>query len=504
MQVRFADVNFRSRSPSPSPGSGSPRAPRKQIKTPIRSIHILPTQSGNGKVSDEDVASTGEMKNEFNEEKRDNSRESIWDNLFAALDEDEDGILSDEELWSFIKSINCPILQKMSREDFEEEVYSRCMDEERGLFQDKFIREDFITWMEEYSMKIFFDEADNDEDGIVTFEEIITACTMRGLNIGYSEILAIKMLFDSDNTLLSPKDIVEKVKQCKLTPAMANMPDNEGGAVHRALGKLDKEVFKGKDSKFFMNAFKFMESSTKRTPSKHWKGFINFQRYVQGKMAMVSPDHLVKDILPGNFIPTELVRFSDLPALNPRYAEVNGMRWMSSESAGQSGCLLFPESFSGKIPVQYATNELLSYFKVTIAESNDNPIALTLRHAIQDFTYSDNYLEDYCTLPKEKGGAGGAGCERHQFSHLDCPLKEDSGIFVFLKFVDEKETCVHISAFRIPVRHTLYIPSGVIHTNDYLRGTWRTMLSNAGPPIDHVHLQKGSTDASEKFHFTFN
>lgn len=131
-------------------------------------------------------------------------------------------------------------------------------------------------------------------------------------------------------------------------------------------------------------------------------------------------------------------------------------------------------------------------------------VSLHLRHAIQDFTYSDNYLEDYCNLPKEEGGAGGAGCERHEFSHLDCPLEEDSGIFVFMKFTDDEETAMHISAFRIPVRHTLYIPSGVIHTNDYLKGTWRTMLSDAGPPIDHVHLCKGGGSGKvAKFSFTF-
>ena len=27
-------------------------------------------------------------------------------------------------------------------------------------------------------------------------------------------------------------------------------------------------------------------------------------------------------------------------------------------------------------------------------------------------------------------------------------------------------------------RHTVYTPGGVLHTNNYLRGTWRTMLSN--------------------------
>jgi hypothetical protein len=37
--------------------------------------------------------------------------------------------------------------------------------------------------------------------------------------------------------------------------------------------------------------------------------------------------------------------------------------------------------------------------------------------------------------------------------------------------------------------YTLYIPGGCIHSNDYLSGTWRTMLSDE-TDIDHVHLTK--------------
>ena len=446
------------------------------------------------------------MKNETIGEEPDDCQDNIWVEMFAAVDQSDDGILSREELWHFIKSIKCPLMQSMTKEEFEKQVYSRCLGEDRGPLHDVFNREDFIEFMEEYAMKIFFVEADLDGDGIVTFEEIITACAKTGLNLGYPEIGAIKMLFDLENdsweSLLSHSEITEKLKECDFTPSMANMPGNEEGNVQRALGKLRKKVFKGKDSKFFINAIKFMESH-QRTATKRWKPFINFQREVQGRMVMRGTDRLVADILPGKRKLKQMVKFRDLPELKPQYVEVVGMRWMSSELAGRSGSLLFPESFSGVMPVQFATNELLSYFGVIIADSNNQEVSLALRHAIQDFTYSDNYLEDYCMVPRDKWGAGGAGFERHEFSHLDCPLNTDNGIFVFLKFLDEEETRVHISAFRIPIRHTLYIPGGVIHTNDYLKGTWRTMLSDAGPPIDHVHLRKGSGYAFRQFHFTF-
>ena len=30
----------------------------------------------------------------------------------------------------------------------------------------------------------------------------------------------------------------------------------------------------------------------------------------------------------------------------------------------------------------------------------------------------------------------------------------------------------------MPERHTIYTPPDVLHTNNYLRGTWRTMLAD--------------------------
>ncbi len=43
---------------------------------------------------------------------------------------------------------------------------------------------------------------------------------------------------------------------------------------------------------------------------------------------------------------------------------------------------------------------------------------------------------------------------------------------------------------QVPTRHTLYIPPFTIHSNDYLRGTWRTMLSDevSRPGSGHVKI----------------
>ena len=107
-----------------------------------------------------------------------------------------------------------------------------------------------------------------------------------------------------------------------------------------------------------------------------------------------------------------------------------------------------------------------------------------MRHGIQDFTYSQAYREDYVKT------ISGAGLERHGFHHLDCPLVEDSGYFVIGKMVKDGDTKeLHVTAFIIPTNHTIFVPGGTIHSNDYQKGTWRTMLSDV-TTSDLVHLRK--------------
>ena len=107
-----------------------------------------------------------------------------------------------------------------------------------------------------------------------------------------------------------------------------------------------------------------------------------------------------------------------------------------------------------------------------------------MRHGVQDFTYMTTYSEDYVQT------ISGAGLERHGFSHLDCPLTDDSGYFVIGKLIKNGDTKeLHVTSFIIPTNHTIYVPGGTIHSNDYLKGTWRTMLSDE-TAIDHVNLRK--------------
>ena len=210
---------------------------------------------------------------------------------------------------------------------------------------------------------------------------------------------------------------------------------------------------------------------------------------------------------PGIYDIRVLIDFPDIPTPVPRHARIPARRsdWRSAapgesgtESGFSSGRLrLSPGAIGTVVPVEIATNVLLEFYGCTLIDRGcSKQIHLRDEHVVQDFTYSPDYFRKYA---KMKGGL-----EVHEFAHFDCPLDplKSSGMFVLGKWSDDKddggddndgeENVLCLTAFRVPRLHALYVPGGVIHTNDYLSGTWRTMLSwTATEPIDHVHLVVG-------------
>ena len=75
------------------------------------------------------------------------------------------------------------------------------------------------------------------------------------------------------------------------------------------------------------------------------------------------------------------------------------------------------------------------------------------------------------------------------------PIKK-SGHFVMAKFLNPEKTTLAVTGFQVsdvrrlllhitwlsshqvPTRHTIYTPRDILHTNNYLQGTWRTMLAD--------------------------
>ncbi|CAF1031247.1 unnamed protein product [Didymodactylos carnosus] len=202
--------------------------------------------------------------------------------------------------------------------------------------------------------------------------------------------------------------------------------------------------------------------------AQRWINFNRFQR-LGGELA--------EDILPGEY---DLYKLACC-TIEPKHAQIQNVRWLSCFQPNVSGICAFPPEFDGKIPVDIATNEHLSYYGCCLASSAQIKVSLSHRHCLQDFIYNENYVQDYVK------NDGHGGLEMHGFAHLDCPLNDNSGYFILGRFVDKNNSELHLTAFHIPTKHTLYVPPMTIHSNDYLKGRWRTMLSDE-TSIDHVSL----------------
>ncbi|CAG2211139.1 unnamed protein product [Mytilus edulis] len=231
--------------------------------------------------------------------------------------------------------------------------------------------------------------------------------------------------------------------------------------------------------------------------TERWEGFTNFKRTNKdGKTVMISRSRILGDIEPGIHNLRDLMPIIGLPSLKPKHTVVKNIKWISKElpeSTHSSGKLIFPPSFDEHIVTENATSEFLAYYGCRFADMSFETVTLPFRHCIQDFNYKKDYLEEFVLN-------SGAGIEKHNFLHLDCPLEDDSGFFILGEIYNEDE--IHLTAFKIPLRHTLYVPRGCIHSNDYLKGTWRTMLSDESD-IDHVFLVKKSRERVHQFHFKF-
>ncbi|CAF1536768.1 unnamed protein product, partial [Didymodactylos carnosus] len=217
--------------------------------------------------------------------------------------------------------------------------------------------------------------------------------------------------------------------------------------------------------------------------NKKWSTFNNYIRYGQsGQVVMTGSDN-IDDILPGEYSLVDLSCWKDnlTEMIKPLHVKIPNVRWLSSPDK-KPGLLIFPANFNRSIPTDIATAQNLKYYGCAFANDNQLKVSLLHRHGTWDFTYMNSYKKDYVE------GVNGPGLERHGFAHLDCPHAHHtrSGRFILGKFSEEDESELHLTAFIIPTQHTLYIPPYTIHSNDYLQGRWRTMLSDAD--IDRVLL----------------
>jgi len=306
---------------------------------------------------------------------------------------------------------------------------------------------------------------------------------------GYVSLQEFQAFMMENRSAIGSKKIVELFDKIKDTTQMETEElENKG------ITFMDLAIhFKENPDTHGLPAAAIMRLMGEKTQAGRWQAWEKFGREVSEMPVMFSDDGILKDFMPGVYYFSKIVNYSDLEPLMPAHTIVKGVRWIIGKD-GDQGKVIFPESFDGIIATELATTETLGHYGARLAESDYNQtVELKSRHVLDDYTYTPDYLQKWVIK-----SAGGAGMEFHEFAHLDCPLDSirESGHYILAKWTDDKRTAMQITAFKVPARHTVYTPPLVIHTNNYLRGTWRTMLSDE--PVYEAKMLRGNTP----FHFS--
>lgn len=405
--------------------------------------------------------------------------------VFFQIDKDGNGFVDKSEFFSFIKGLGATVSQRETDLIFTtidtDKNGSICFAEFYDFFV-KLILGQVGSTAAEAQLRAAFLKADRDGSGAVNFREFAEYAWSKRRSYAVSQLL--KAFDDMDEEGKGEVGFEEFQKFFATQSSLT-----EEGEAGPGLEDYLKGFYEKADAKEMAQYLR-----------NRWDKFASFRRYgAEGQLVMAGGHGMVADVVPGQYDLLDLACFNDLPPVLPKHIKVKAT-WVSSTISGKSGRCMFPPDFDAVLPVEIATNAHLAFYGASLADGQQLKVSLLYRHGIQDFTYENTYLSDYVT---NENALGGAGIERHEFSHLDCPLDEDAGYFIMGKLDGDE---LYLTAFKVPTRHTLYVPGGVIHSNDYLKGTWRTMLSDE-TVIDHVQLvrsqRKGNIEEQEHFTFKF-
>ncbi|KAJ8315717.1 hypothetical protein KUTeg_007867 [Tegillarca granosa] len=405
--------------------------------------------------------------------------------IFMKLDKDGNGILDKDEFFKFFSLVG---MNSMSEEHSNQVFDSIDSDKSGNISFDEFVKYFETAIFQEGEgdsvsnrLRDAFLSADRDGSGTINVKEYIEYMWEQKRGVALSKLMkTFESIQQSGDEEISYEKFQELFKDDP------NVLSKTGpSSTNENMNKMLKKLYDDSNSDELAEFLK-----------DRWSSFSSFKRKgASGKVVMSSPDEMVADFTPGSYSLMDLACFSDVPPIEPKHTVVNGVKWISGPEPGKSGKCVFPSDFDGKILCDFGTNETLRYYGCSFANGKQEKISLLYRHGITDFLYANKYLDDYVKLTN-----GGSGIEKHPFSHLDCPMEDDSGYFILGKFVSADE--IHLTAFRIPKLHALYVPGNVIHSNDYLKGKWRTMLSDEAN-IDHVHLVKQAKDTVNHFTLEF-
>ena len=458
------------------------------------SLKLKTTEQQNNKSSadeEETVDTTYDTLREYDEELYQVQRDKLK-TVFVSIDKDGNGKIDRIEFSAFISGLGPHIDQREASIIFDEIDKGNT---QFILFEDfleyftKFLLGKSTDTRSESKLRAAFLKADRDGMGVINFSEFCKYAHSVRRSVTIDKLMnAFDKLDAEGKGTLEYREFKDFFKN---EPAFVEK--HASFRLSQTVEERLKRVYEEADAATLLSYLR-----------ERWKKFSSFKRPgVSGDVVMTGPSGIVEDIVPGTYNLLDLACFNDLPPIEPKHIAVP-VQWIQSASSDCLGRAVFPNDFNGMIPSEIATGEHLAYYGCTLADGNQLQVSLLYRHGIQDFTYENNYLDEYVTGDKALGALGGAGIERHAFAHLDCPLEDDSGFFVIGKYQDD---LLHLTGFKVPTRHTIYVPGGVIHSNDYLKGTWRTMLSDEAE-VQLVQLVKiikeDNRDKVRHFNFSFN
>lgn len=193
------------------------------------------------------------------------------------------------------------------------------------------------------------------------------------------------------------------------------------------------------------------------------------QILLPGKYAFRSPDRPVFMRVDSNR--TDVVEVRKRSIRTPKKIRIRNVTWQQNQDLRWSAYL---ENNLEEIvvPVDEADDASLGYYNCRILRAED-VISLDQRSIVVDFDYRPEYFNSYVM-----DIVGSSLIEQHDFAHVDTPLDDRSGYLVIGK-TNAFDQDLELTAFVVKPWDSVYIPAKTIHTNDFLLGTWQTLLSSA-------------------------
>lgn len=191
------------------------------------------------------------------------------------------------------------------------------------------------------------------------------------------------------------------------------------------------------------------------------------------KLEMSKPAGMIPSKVKPPLVEVNASWFSSQQAMEKGIKVVHGS---SANVFGFMGALLVPDGFT--IPTVTATKANVRHYGLELIEDGEDFSVTSAKYpiALMQYTYTKDYKKDFLM---QKHGGGGAFVETHDFPHIYIPLsKECGGHIVIGKRLTEDR--FHFTAFQIPAKHALHIPSNIIHGDGTLIGNYALGLASAG------------------------